>query len=370
MNSAKLRALPSIALLLPLDVLVACFILAAYLVLFPLRLFRRRPKSSQVPADISSVTIQILNWDGLHLLKECLPSVVEAVRRHSIQTGGRHEVLIVDNGSRDGSVDFLRERFPEVRVVVLDRNYGFSIGNNKGFDQVRSDIVVLLNNDMQVRPDFLEPLLTPFVDPGVFAVASQIFFTSSLKRREETGKTRGQFEQGFFRFWHDEILPADENRAGIPIFWAGGGSCALDLRKLKSIGGFDSLYHPFYVEDTDVCWQAWKRGWQCLFAPKSQVIHKHRGTSRPKFGDDYVDSTIRRNQFLFIWKNVTEAGLILQHLIVLPRIHGSAILQKGARFEIRSYVKATARLPFAVWRRVVNFREYVVSDRDVLRSLQ
>jgi len=180
----------------------------------------------------------------------------------------------------------------------------------------------------------------------------------------------GVFEKGFFRFWHEQVSPSDEKRAALPIFWAGGGSCAVDVRKLKAIGGFDTLYHPFYVEDTDLSWQAWKRGWKCLFAPQSHVVHKHRGTSRPRFGDAFVDSTTRRNQFLFVWKNVTDTGLILRHLMALPRIHGSAILQKGARSEILSYLKAVVRLPFALGRRTANLREYVVSDRDVLKSLQ
>jgi GT2 family glycosyltransferase len=130
------------------------------------------------------------------------------------------------------------------------------------------------------------------------------------------------------------------------------------------------LYHPFYVEDTDISWQAWKRGWKCLLAPKSHVVHKHRGTSRPKFGDDFVDRTIRRNLYLFVWKNVTAPGLILQHLRELPRIHGSAILSNGARFEIAAYARAVLRLPLAIWRRIANLREAVVSDRDVLRSAQ
>jgi len=369
MSLAKLRMLPFLILLLPLDFIVACVILIADLALFPLRLFLRGPLQS-APAKLDSVTIQILNWDGLHLLRECLPSVVEAVRRHSALSGGMHEIVVVDNGSRDGSVDYLQQQFPEIHVMPLDRNYGFSIGNNKGFQEIASDVVVLLNNDMLVAPDFLRPLLAPFTDPSVFAVSSQIYFQDPGRRREETGKTRGKFERGFFRFWHDDVLSADENQTAIPIFWAGGGSCAVDMRKLRAIGGFDSLYHPFYVEDADLSWQAWKRGWSCLFAPQSHVVHKHRGTSRPKFGDDFVDGTIRRNQFLFIWKNVTETGLILQHLLSLPRIHGSAILQKGFRSEIRSYLKAIARLPLAVWRRIANLREYVVGDRDVLRSSQ
>jgi GT2 family glycosyltransferase len=369
MSLAKLRALPFVLLLLPLDIIVACIVLVADLFLFPLRIFRQPPHEF-MPADVSSVTIQILNWDGLHLMKECLPAVVDAVHRQSLLSGRPHEILVVDNGSRDGSVDYLRQHFPEVRVLQLDRNYGFSIGNNNGFQVVHSDVVVLLNNDMLVTPDFLQPLLTPFADSNVFAVSSQIFFPDPGRRREETGKTMGKFENGFFRFWHEETMPEDENRAALPIFWAGGGASAVDLRKLKVLGGFDTLYHPFYVEDADISWQAWKRGWKCLLAPRSHVVHKHRGTSRPKFGDDFVDCTIRRNQFLFIWKNVTDTGLILQHLMSLPRIHGSAILQKGARFEVRSYIAAVLRLPFALWRRMSNLSKYVASDRGVLESLQ
>ena len=307
--------------------------------------------------------MQILNWDGLHLLREFLPGVVEAV-------GGKHEIVVVDNGSRDGSIDFVRERFPGVRVLPLDRNYGFSIGINLGFKHVHTDIVVLLNNDMHVNPDFLQPLLAPFSDSNVFAVTSQVFLTDNGERREETGKTRGSSSVVLSGSGMAICLPEDAQRTAIPVLWAGGGSSAMDMRKLGSIGGFDSLYHPFYVEDTDVSWQAWKRGWKCLLAPQSRVVHQHRGTSRPNFGDDFVDRMIRRNQYLFIWKNVTGTGMILQHLLSLPRIHGSAILQNGARFELRSYARALVRLPFAVWRRMTNIRKYPVSDRDVVKLSQ
>lgn len=369
MNSAKLRALPFVVLLFPLDIIVAFVVLTIHLALQPLRVFPRRPEKS-MPADVSSVTIQILNWDGLHLIKECLPAVVDAVRRQSRLSGRTHEILVVDNGSRDGSVDYLQQQFPNVRVLPLDRNYGFSIGNNRGLQEVHSDIVVLLNNDMLVTEDFLQSLLMPFSDSRVFAVSSQIFFPDPGRKREETGKTMGKFEKGFFTFWHERVTPEDESRLALPIFWAGGGASAVDVRKLRAIGGFDRLYHPFYVEDADISWQAWKRGWKCLLAPQSHVVHKHRGTSRPKFGDDFVDRTIRRNQFLFTWKNVTDTGMILQHLAALPRIHGSAILQKGAGFEIRSYVAAIMRLPFALWRRMSNLRDYVAEDRDVMKSFQ
>jgi GT2 family glycosyltransferase len=182
--------------------------------------------------------------------------------------------------------------------------------------------------------------------------------------------TRGRFEGGAFYLWHDEINPTDETHPSVPVFWAGGGSCAIDRRKFEVLGGFDSLYHPFYVEDVDISYQAWKRGWKSLLAPASHVVHKHRGTSRPKFGDDFVDRVIRRNQYFLVWKNVTDFRLIAEHLARLPWIHGRAILNNGAIFEIRAYMGALLRLPLAMGKRLSGVYARTLSDRDVLKFAQ
>jgi len=357
MTLSKLRALPFVLLLLPLDVLAGCAILIADVLSSPLRMFRK-PAPHMSPPDAGVVTIQILNWDGKHLLQECLPSVLTAA--------GSHPILVVDNGSTDGSVEFLKEQFPSVRILALDRNYGFAAGNNRGFEMVDTDIVVLLNNDMFVERGFLQPLIDALRNPSVFASTSQITLADPTRRREETGNTRAAFERGFFRLWHDEIEPQTESEA-IPVFWAGGGSCAIDRRRLALLGGLDELYYPFYVEDVDLSYQAWKRGWKSVLAPRSRVVHKHRGTSRPKFGDAFVDRITRRNQFLLFWKNVTDPMMVIEHVVNLPRIHGRAIRERGAGYEMSSYGRALLRLPHALWRRLVNMRSYVVSDRELLR---
>jgi GT2 family glycosyltransferase len=360
--TSRLRTIPYVLLLLPLDFVVAICLCAS--VPFCVRRRRREPRTT--PTTNSRATIVIVNWDGRHLLQECLSAVTEAV---SID-GGAHEILLVDNGSTDGSVEFVRRNFPSVRVLALDRNYGFTGGNNRAIDEVRTDIVVLLNNDMMVDTGFLRPLLNGFSDPSVFAVTSQIFFADPTRRREETGKTRARFERGFFYLWHDDIGPEDENGALMPVFWAGGGSCAIDRNKYREIGGLDPLYHPFYVEDTDLSYQAWKRGWKCLLAPDSRVVHKHRGTSALKFGNRFVDNTIRKNQYLFVWKNVTDLHMILEHVLNLPRIHARAMLHKEPIFEISAFWRAVRQLPGALVKRVVNAGKYVFSDREVLARSQ
>ncbi len=366
---SKLRAMPFIAFLLPFDFIAAVALSVASLCGAVVLLFRKgsgEGPRSQGP-DNKTATVVIVNWDGKELLRECLPSVVEAVK----YAGANHEILVVDNGSTDGSVEFVRREFPAIRVLSLDRNYGFGEGNNRGIAEVRTDIVVLLNNDMIVDRAFLPPLLEGFSDPSVFAVTSQIFFQDVNRRREETGKTRAAFKNGFFYFWHDQIDSADETREVIPVFWAGGGSCAIDRAKFLSIGGFDSLYAPFYVEDTDLSYQAWRRGWKSVLAIRSRVVHKHRSTSQRKFGADFVDNTVRRNQYLFVWKNVTNLPMILQHLWNLPRLHGRAIVgNSDAMFEVRAYLRAIRSLPQAMQRRFANESAYSMSDRAVLAHSQ
>ena len=361
MTVQRLRVFAFVACLLPADVFVSVLLLMAQVASLPLLLFRRQSTAVRTP-NTSSVTIQILNWDGKHLLEEFLPSVLVGANGH--------DILVVDNGSTDGSVEFLKSRFPQVRVLELDHNYGFSVGNNRGMEQVETDIVVLLNNDMSVDPGFLEPLLVPFVDPAVFAVASQITVPDPAKSKQETGKTRARFEGGLFYLWHDPVTEQDERRPALPVFWAGGGACAVDRRKFAALGGFDSLYHPFYVEDTDLSYQAWKRGWRSLFAPGSRVMHKHRATSGPRFGELFVNNTTRRNHYLFAWKNLTDFGMLIEHLAMLPVIHRRAIAQYGAAFEVRAYLRACLRLPWAIHRRFINAGAYVLGDRDVLGLTQ
>jgi hypothetical protein len=220
MTTRRLRVLVCVACLLPLDLVVGVALLGTHALGSVLvRLFPKSRIPPMSPPRTDSVTVQILSWDGQHLLEEFLPSVLAGA--------GRHEVVVVDNGSTDSSVQFLKTQYPGIRVVQLDRNYGFSDGNNRGMKQVATDIVVLLNNDMAVDAHFLAPLLKPFADPAVFAVASQITMADPMKASFETGKTRGRFESGLFYVWHDEVSTEDDKRESVPVFWAGAGACAI-----------------------------------------------------------------------------------------------------------------------------------------------
>ena len=259
------------------------------------------PRTSESGA--SSVVIP--NWNGKDLLEQYLPSVVEALAGNP-----DNEIVVVDNGSTDGSAEFVRAAFPQVTLLALPRNLGFGGGSNAGIRAARNEIVVLLNNDMRVDPGFLAPLLEGFRDPLVFSVACQIFFGDPNKVREETGLTQGWWQDGGLRVRH-RIDPAIDDL--FPCFYGGGGSCAFDREKFLELGGFDPLLHPFYLEDTDLGYLAWKRGWKVLYQPRSAVYHQHRGTIGRVFGDERIQAVLKKNYVLFCWKNIHEWPRLVSH---------------------------------------------------------
>src|SRR5580693_7221532 len=266
---------------------------------------RRVAKPVNVKPDASAASVVIPNWNGRDLLEKYLPSVVAA-----LDGNPNNEIIVVDNGSTDESADFIREHFPRVKLIALPKNLGFGGGSNAGFKAAKNDVVVLLNSDMRVDPGFLAPLLAGFTDEKVFAVSCQIFLTDPLKLRQETGLTEGWWLQGALRVGH-RIDPKITEL--YPCFYGGGGSCAFDRRKFFELGGFDHLYRPFYLEDTDLGYLAWKRGWKVLYQPASIVHHEHRGTIGKRFSTGYIQSVLRKNFLLFSWKNIHGWGRLTSH---------------------------------------------------------
>jgi O-antigen biosynthesis protein len=358
---ARLLAALPLLLLSPLFVLVPFLALIVTDLCWLLFGSRNRP-TSQSPDP--TVSIVIPNWNGKDLLSKYLPSIIEAASRVS-----NTEVLVVDNGSDDGSVDFVREHFPGVRVIALPTNLGFGGGSNTGFREAKGGIVVLLNSDMRVDPDFLPPLIAGFTDAGVFAVSCQIFFSDPDKLREETGLTQGWWENGCLRVRH-RIDPAIQDL--YPCFYGGGGSCAFDRKKFLELGGFDPVFHPFYLEDTDLGYMAWKRGWKVLYQPRSIVFHEHRGTIGKKFPPTFIDSVVKKNLLLFCWKNIHEAPLLVAHFFFAfaESLLGVIFGDSPQRTNLHGLARAFLQTPDAMRSRWQALSYAVVNDTEAfLRPL-
>ena len=182
MKASVLRFLRTLPLLIVLAFAVTVCAIGLALTDLAWMLFGRRRKTADTRPDTRAASLVIPNWNGRDLLERFLPSWVAAIEGHP-----GSEILIVDNGSTDGSADWVRSHYPNVRILALPENLGFGGGSNAGFREAHNDVVVLLNSDMRVEPDFLAPLLAGFTDEAVFAVSCQIFLGDPTKRREETG---------------------------------------------------------------------------------------------------------------------------------------------------------------------------------------
>src|SRR5579862_9646112 len=324
-------------------------------------LFGRKDAPQDQACRNHAASVVIPNWNGRDLLERYLPSVAGALGDNP-----ENEIIVVDNGSSDGSAEWVRQAFPGVKVVALDRNLGFGGGSNAGFRAAKNDIVVLLNSDMRVAADFLAPLLAGFTDERVFAVSCQIFFSDPAKPREETGLTQGWWQDGGLKVRH-RAEPAITDL--YPFFYGGGGSCAFDRRKFLELGGFDELLAPFYLEDTDLGYLAWKRGWKNLYQPASVVFHEHRGTIGRRFRDAYIQGVLKKNFLLFAWKNVHDWRRMTGNLLfswagaLLSWLAGDS----PERSSLGGIARATLQLPGAMASRLRARRLAAVSGTEALR---
>ena len=359
------RALPLlivVSILAPVLLLIIAIALALTDIAWLIGGRSRKPSNSR--PDVRAASLVIPNWNGKDLLERFLPTWIEAIAGHA-----GSEVLVVDNGSTDGSAEWIRTNYPEVQLLALPENLGFGGGSNAGFRAARNDIVVLLNSDMRVEPDFLEPLLAGFTDEAVFAVSCQIFLGDRTKRREETGLTEGWWQDGSLRVGHREDPAVN---CLFPCFYGGGGSCAFDRRKFFELGGFDELLAPFYLEDTDLGFLAWKRGWKVLYQPASVVHHEHRGTIGKRFTPGYIQAILHKNFLLFCWKNIHGWRRLAPHFLFS---FGGALVTGWAgdapgRASVGGILRAFAQLPRAIrsrWR-YAHVLATVNDDEAFLRS--
>ncbi len=285
------------------------------------------------------VSVVIPTWNGRSLLEMSLPPLRAALATHA--PGG--EIIVVDNGSSDGTAAFLAQQFPDVRVLALDRNEGFAGATNRGARASRHPTLILLNNDMVVEPDFIAPLLEAFdEEPDVFGVSTQIDFIDKEKPRWETGKVHARWKHGAITLFHTDQW---DDACLYPVFFAGGGASAYDREKFLALDGFDEgVFAPVYIEDVDLGYRAWKRGWPSLFQPRSRVHHKHRGTTRRLWSEHQIYSFFVKNLSALVLKNVRDRRLLARALggiVILP-----------ARVWSQSGAKAAVHTFTGLWRQI------------------
>jgi GT2 family glycosyltransferase len=238
------------------------------------------------------ISVIIINYNGKRFLPDCLSSLRSQVFKD-------FEVVLVDNNSSDGSVEFVERNFQEVRLVKLTHNHGFCGGNNQGIGYVRGELVAFLNNDTIVDPFWLAEICKAFDKyPQAGLCASKMLCLSDKSRIDNSGIYFSTFLMG-----HQRGRMKDENEFSQfeEIFGASGGAFAIRKSVLQDIGWFDEDFFAF-TEDTDLSFRAQLRGYKCIFAPRARVFHFGGGTANAS--SDLSVYLIHRNMEWVTVKNV------------------------------------------------------------------
>jgi len=245
--------------------------------------------ASDDQANSIVVSVIVLNWNGELFLEACLGSLLR-------QSMGDTEIILVDNGSTDGSVDLVRGRFPQVRLIVLEENTGFSAGNNAGIRHARGEYVALINNDAEADPHWIEEILKTYNShPEVGICASKMLFYDDRTLADACGDFY-TVEGIAGKIGHLE----PEERYGKPreVFGACAGAAVYRRSMLEELGGFDEDFFIVH-EDSDLSFRARLMGYKCLYVPTAIVYH-HLGASIGLGSDRSVYFSQRNTEFVYL----------------------------------------------------------------------
>ncbi len=262
------------------------------------------------------------------------------------------EIIIVNDDPSESLAPYLVD-FKQIILIENKKNLGFAPTVNVGFAQVTNPYVLLLNSDVVLEDASFKKALEHFKDKTVFAVS----FAQKEKNGQIVGKNTIYWEKGFFQHKKSDNLNFGING------WAEGGSCLIDTNKFRDLNGFDEMFSPFYWEDIDLSYRAWEKGYQILFDPSIVVQHHHESTIGSYYKKLHITQIAYRNQLLFIWKNITNPGLLFTHVFYLKLFILKSILKGNMPF-LKGYFQALLTLPTVIKKR--NKNNSIQKDHEIL----
>lgn len=260
------------------------------------------------------VSVVLPSLGRTELLEANLPPLFAALDARGLGD----EVIVVDDTGEDVVSGWMAERHPRARVLARERNGGFADALLDGVKAANHELVFSMNTDVRVQLGFLDPLVA-CLDPDVFAVAPRVLLHGDPAQIESW--TEISWGDGMAALRQPGLVGFAEKQPSepAPIAFAVGGTCLFRGAEFLAQQGFDPMYRPFYWEDIDLCWAAWRRGLRVLYQPASIVEHHHRGTIGKVVPSAAVRAAIEKNRYLFQWKFLDDPVLVREHIEALLR---------------------------------------------------
>ena len=253
---------------------------------------------------MKDIAIVILNWNGAEMMRRFLPSVVE----NSMEA----DIVVIDNGSTDDSLQYLETEMPNVRRIVLDKNYGFAEGYHLGLAKVEAKYFLLLNSDVEVHKGWLKPMITYMeAHPEVAACQPKLLCQWAPEKFEYAGASGGFIDALGYPYCRGRVFGTVEKDNGqyddiLPVMWATGAALMIRSSDYWEVGGLDGRFFA-HQEEIDLCWRLRSRGRGIVVIPESVAYHLGGGTL-PQ-GNPHKDYLNFRNNLLLLYKNLPEERL-------------------------------------------------------------
>ncbi len=225
---------------------------------------------------VPSVAVVILNWNGKALLEQFMPSVVKSVYPNL-------QLIVGDNNSTDDSVAFLKSNYPDVRIIVNDHNYGFAEGYGKVLEQVDADYFILLNSDVEVPTNWIQPVIDAMeMDSNIAVAQPKIKWQKNKSQFEYAGAAGGYLDLHGFPFCRGRLfdtveMDTNQYEDQKEIFWASGAALFIRSKCWKEAGGLDPDFFA-HMEEIDLCWRLKNLGYKVIYCPTAEVYHVGGGT--------------------------------------------------------------------------------------------
>lgn len=322
------------------------------------------------------VAIVILNWNGRGMLERFMPSVVKYSHRQHfsvLDTDFDTEVVVADNGSSDDSLPFLQQNYPDVPLVLLDRNYGFAEGYNKALAQVEADYYVLLNSDVECTPRWIEPVIRIMdANSRIAVMQPKLMMYDSKDTFEYAGGAGGFIDSYGYPFCRGRLFSTMETDHGqydddCDIFWATGAAMFVRASVWRELGGLDADFFA-HMEEIDFCWRVHNAGYRVAYCPQSTLYHVGGGTL-PK-SNPFKTQLNFRNNLSMLYKNLPDErrDKVLRLRMFLDRVAAVKFLLEGHLGEYRAVRKAHKE--FRAWRETLKEKRAAIKPHAVSQVYQ
>jgi len=283
---------------------------------------------------MNKIAVVILNWNGKKLLEQFLPSVTKFSNREWA------DVVIADNDSTDDSIDFIKNEYPHLQTIILDQNYGFAEGYNKALAQLDHEYFVLLNSDVEVSENWLDPIYELFEkESDIVAAQPKIKAFNNKSEFEYAGASGGYIDHLGYPFCRGRVFDTIESDTGqydrlADVMWASGAALFIRSDIYKKHGGLDGDFFA-HMEEIDLCWRIKNRGYRIVCHPDSTVYHVG-GATLPNHSSRKLHLNFRNNLYM-LYKNLPSEKL-LTTLLLRMILDGVAGLKFLVRFEFDNFM--------------------------------